>query len=106
MAETAEDYFQDILMAKEDNTPAKESATTTTSKIDPLKSKNLLKHTNVKIVSKILKNMKNRKAAGPNRIPNEPFKIRAKIITPLLTQLFNLTLSNLKSPKDWNASNL
>ena len=53
-------------------------------------------------VTKLLKNLKNKKAAGPDGIPNEPYKIGGKILAPILTRLFNLVLSNKDSPIDWN----
>ena len=56
----------------------------------------------MKRVTKLLKNLKNRKASGPDGIPNEPFKIGGKILAPLLVRLFIMILSNQCSPADWN----
>ena len=98
---TARDYFQNLFKATGDSDPDSEPSTSSAS-INTAQSRKLLKHTNVQKVTKLLKNLKNRKASGPDGIPNEPFKIGGKLLAPLLTRLFNLVLSNQDSPLDWN----
>ena len=98
---TAKDYFQNLFKATEESDLDLEP-TASSETINTTQSKKLLKHTNVKRVTKLLKNLKNRKASGPDGIPNEPFKIGGKILAPLLVRLFNMILSNQCSPADWN----
>ena len=71
-------------------------------KIGIQKSNTVLNKTNKKEVIKILKKLKNRKASGPDGIPNEAFKLGAELIAPYLVQLFNLVLTDFSSPIDWN----
>ena len=62
----------------------------------------MLHHIKKGDILKALKNLKNRKAAGPEGIPNEAFKIGAAVIAPILRKLFNTILSTYNSPIAWN----
>ena len=55
-----------------------------TPTLNPKQSKGILTHITKREILKALKNLKNRKAAGPDGIPNEAFKIGADAIAPIL----------------------
>ena len=56
-----------------------------------------------KEILKALKNLKNRKAAGPDGIPKEAFKIGSETVAPILQTLYNTILTTFNSPMAWNA---
>ena len=96
------EYFQNLFKAKTDNNPAEEVPTLGIPKVNMKNSKTILNRTNKREILKILKTLKNRKAAGPDGLPNEAFKLGAEELVPYLVQLYNMVLSNLSSPLEWN----
>ena len=55
-------------------------------------------------VKKLLLDLKVHKASGPDRIPNRVLKELATEITPVLTTLFNQSLSTGTIPHDWGSA--
>ena len=55
-------------------------------------------------VKKLLLDLKVHKASGPDRIPNRVLKELATEITPVLTTLFNQSLSTGTIPHDWRSA--
>ena len=93
--DAAFDYFQDLFKAKAGMNPATVEQTSETPTLNRVQSKKVLHHIKKKEILKALKNLKNRKAAGPHGIPKEAFKIEAAVIAPILIKLFNTILSVL-----------
>ena len=52
-------------------------------------------------VNKLLKDLKVHKASGPDKIPNRVLKELAEEIAPILTTIFNQSLSSGTTPTDW-----
>ena len=94
--EAAFKYFQDLFKAKPRTKPAEvvRASETPTSKC--IHSKRVLHHIKKGKIVKAIKNIKNRKAAGPNGIPNEAFKIGAAVIAQFyLIPFYQLTTALL-----------
>ena len=90
------------LSAKGDNNPAETGQTNGAPTLDPMHSRKILTHITRKEILTALKNLKNRKAAGADGIPNETFKIAARAITLILQTLYNTMLSAYNDPIAWN----
>ena len=53
------------------------------------------------IISRKIKQLKNRKSNGPDGIPSDALKLGNRAIVPYLRSLFNSTLNNKSIPNDW-----
>ena len=69
------DYFQDLFKAKPSTNPAKAVRASETPTLKCMQSKKVLHHIRKREILQVLKNLKNRKTAGPDGIPNEAFKM-------------------------------
>lgn len=63
-------------------------------------------HIAVKGVTKLLKNLQPNKATGPDNIPGKLLRLAADEIAPLLTLIFNKSLSTGQVPNDWLTANI
>ena len=57
-------------------------------------------------VEKLLQNLNPGKASGPDSVPNRILKLCAKELAPMLTFIFNQSLSLVVLPADWKLANI
>ena len=81
----------------------------TTKPLPNLKEKQFPSIENIQIDEKgvlnLLKGINVNKAAGPDNIPNKILKLCAEEIAPLLTNIFQSSLTSSNLPSDWKTAN-
>lgn len=57
-------------------------------------------------IDREIKKLKSDKSPGPDGIPNETLKLGRTILTPIITNLFNIIIKEQSVPEQWTKSNI